>query len=116
MLNDNNFRGLRKPAVVYKTAVEKGKYGNERLKVSDSGTQINLLLLPVNDKALLEEYGVKYDVCFQTSVFDEEFELRHFYLVKTGKEYYKIIGIKKYPKHRHVILEKIKNGKEFFQN
>ncbi len=106
-----NFKKAETPCILYKAVKTKDKYGCEKIIPSESGEEISLLLQPVTDKAVLDDYGIEYKRSLQASVFDMGIEIRHFDFLKVYDRIYNVVGIKKYPSHRLLILEK-QNGKK----
>lgn len=105
-----NFEKFKTPCTFYKAQKTKDKYGCERITRSEDGVNIDLLLQPISDKAVLEDYGIRYERSLQASLFDD-WDIRHFDFVKIYDRMYTVVGIKKYPSHRLLILEK-QNGEE----
>lgn len=105
MLHNSTPEKLKKPCELRKTTKIRDKYGFEKVVSSGETKTLFLLPQPVSDKAVLEEYGVKYERSLQAAVFDDV-EIRHFDFMRIDGEMYTVIGIKKYPSHRLLIMEK----------
>lgn len=105
MLHNTTPEKFKKRCTLIKTTKKIDKYGFEKVVESGENKTLFLLFQPISDKAVLEEYGIRYERSLQAAVFDDV-KIRHFDLMKVDGENYTVIGIKKYPAHRLLILEK----------
>lgn len=109
MLHNRTPERFTRRCYMYATMAVGDKYGCETIREVGAATELSLIPQPISDKAVLEEYGVKYEQSLQAAVFDERVDIRHFYHMKIGSKTYSIVGIKRYPSHRLLIMERMQN-------
>lgn len=106
MLNNETPNEWKRKCKLFRTVVKEDKYNSETLQKGEE-TELSLCIQPVNDKALLEEYGISHTGSIQAVVYDFDLAIKRFDIIAYCGDEYKIKGIKSFPSYRLIIAERI---------
>lgn len=106
MLKHETPREWKRPCVLYSVTSETDDYNCEKPK-KDYGIELSLCWQPINDEALLKEYGISHTGSIQAVLYDFDIAVKPFDIIQYADDEYEIKGIKLFLSYRLIIAERI---------
>lgn len=106
MLNHETPDEWKRHSTLYSVISETDDYGCETLK-KGSCTGLHVCWQPINDEALIKEYGISHTGSIQAVLYDFEIVVKPFDIVRYAGDEYEIKGIRHFLSYRLIIAERI---------